>query len=255
MWSRTTRSQDEDKILFGICPHHPVQFPTDDKGMLGESKGLLVCFFIEDPDTSKAIQDNNQSILEILNFILDSKDEVWLTGKYSDSHNNRAWDIPRSKDKREKLKEEMSILLKSNFAENWQRRWAKEILEKITIEEEGIPLPKDCVPNIDNGISTLLKMNNCQSGIQFYRTVDDVPKNSPGIYLLYKDQLLDYIGEATNIKNRLIRSHNVYNKANHIIGIISIKSKKKRKAIEIAMIGALSPEENKMWNYKKQENE
>jgi len=72
----------------------------------------------------------------------------------------------------------------------------------------------------------------------------ELPKIS-GVYLLISLNGLEYIGQSKNIKQRLNKSHQVFEENKHWVGIIKVNNNYKRIAMERYLIGLLEPRYNK----------
>jgi len=71
---------------------------------------------------------------------------------------------------------------------------------------------------------------------------------SRGLYFLVKGDLIEYIGKAKNFLKRLTKSHPVYNKAEHKVFIIVIENQRLLDGVEAALISAIHPPLNRMYN-------
>ncbi|MBI9048961.1 MAG: hypothetical protein JEZ00_06070 [Anaerolineaceae bacterium] len=45
----------------------------------------------------------------------------------------------------------------------------------------------------------------------------DLPANTSGVYLLFTGDLLDYVGQSENVRNRLTHEHHVYDETVHTL--------------------------------------
>lgn len=51
--------------------------------------------------------------------------------------------------------------------------------------------------------------------VRFYLNADDVPQGQGGVYLLFVDRLLDYVGQSDDVHRRLTAGHHVYDAEAH----------------------------------------
>ena len=100
-------------------------------------------------------------------------------------------------------------------------------------------------PVVDKRIYTILMTFGYES-IVFCNDVSDAPRDS-GLYFLYAGNTLEYIGQSIDIRQRL-RHHARYDRGRHQIGaVFRIIGRRRREAIEAALINLLKPCLNRKW--------
>jgi hypothetical protein len=69
--------------------------------------------------------------------------------------------------------------------------------------------------------------------VRFYVNAADMPKDKGGVYLLFVDELLDYVGQSDNVHRRLAAEHHVYSKDVHsLIAFIAEEDYSARLSLE-----------------------
>ena len=53
--------------------------------------------------------------------------------------------------------------------------------------------------------------------VRFYLTAENIPERKGGIYLLFINELLDYVGQSDDVRRRLIGEHHVYDAEIHTL--------------------------------------
>jgi len=53
--------------------------------------------------------------------------------------------------------------------------------------------------------------------VRFYLSAAKIPEGKGGIYLLFIDELLDYVGQSDDVRRRLTGEHHVYKKDTHTL--------------------------------------
>ena len=71
---------------------------------------------------------------------------------------------------------------------------------------------------------------------------------SRGLYFLVRSGSIEYIGKTKNFLKRLTKSHSIYNKAEHEVFVIVIENQKLLDGVEAALISAIRPSLNQMYN-------
>jgi hypothetical protein len=78
--------------------------------------------------------------------------------------------------------------------------------------------------------------------VSLYQKAVHIPKDMAGIYILFVDQLVDYVGQSDHIRSRLMNDHHVYEKDVHThIAVISEPSYDTRLTLERYFNGKYNP--------------
>lgn len=211
-----------------------------------EANREFIGFCLWNPEIVHAIRTRDVQILEILNDCLDQWEELcgimW-------SGDEVFWNIDVYTDMPEHLKNWrkrcLEAIAESDSTSEFDKQRAREILIEWYIQEQDFSLSAEDVEIDCTQINALLSHYDCATP-EFYKYVENLPSAS-GVYLLWRDKNLEYIGHSANVRKRLGR-HRIYEKNNHIIGLIPIDEKEKREVVEIVLIGALHPTQNIKWS-------
>lgn len=205
-------------------------------------------FCLWDPEVVHAIRSRDSRILDVLNDCLDEWEELCATMW---SNDEVFWNLGIDMDMPEPLidwwKRCLEAIAQSDSASEYDKGRARKILVELSVQAGGLGLSAEDVEIDCTQINALLSHYDC-SPPEFYEYLESLPP-SPGIYLLWKDKNLDYIGQSADIKKRLGK-HHVYEKDEHTIGLIRIEPREKREVVEVALIGALHPTQNVKWSLR-----
>lgn len=91
-------------------------------------------------------------------------------------------------------------------------------------------------------LSHLILLFECDEPIAYERQ-KDVPWDCPGVYILFSDNQIMYIGQSRNIRHRLY-AHQTRCEITHYMVIRCSEGKEQRKALESALIWLLNPRAN-----------
>lgn len=87
----------------------------------------------------------------------------------------------------------------------------------------------------------------CDARLSEFTSIENQELHRPGLYFLFDDEDLVYIGQSKNIANRLKNNHHIY-QSHHRIRFATVRDDDKRQAIEKALILLLCPSLNTMNN-------
>lgn len=213
------------------------------------SMGKFAGFCLDDPEVAQAIQSRDHRILDALIECLSQWDELCAIQWSKDG---LFWDTGYNckgpADHLEWWERNLRLIIDGELAEEWQRTKAREALIELLIKRgTGVSIPSENIKVDCTQLNLLLAQYDCDLP-DFYVSSRYLPKKASGVYLLWRENELDYIGRSINVRGRLDGEHKVYHKDEHLIGLISIPEKRKQKVVEIALIGALHPAQNNQWS-------
>jgi hypothetical protein len=205
-------------------------------------------FCLWDAEIVHAIRSKDPRILDALNDCLDEWEE--LCGMMW-SNDEVFWNLDMDRELSDPLADWwercLEAIAQSDSASEVKRKRARKVLVDLSIRTGDFSLLAEDVGIDCTEVNALLSHYDCLPP-KFYERLEYLPP-APGVYLLWKDKGLDYIGQSVNIKKRLAH-HRVYEKDEHLIGLVQISPKEKREVVEIALIGALHPAQNIKWSLK-----
>lgn len=203
-------------------------------------------FCLWDAEIIHAIRSRDPRILDALNDCLDEWEELCGTMWSSDEV---FWNLDLDRELPEPLmdwwKRCLEAIAQSDSLNEAKKERARKTLVELSVQAGDFSLSAENVGIDCTKINALLSHYDCLPP-EFYERLEYLPP-SPGIYLLWKDRELHYIGQSANIKKRLAR-HRVYEKDEHLIGFVPVGPREKREVVEIALIGALHPAQNVKWS-------
>jgi len=208
-------------------------------------------FRLDDPEIAQAIRSKDPRILETLKECLDHWEEICAIMWAGD---DLFWDVVYNKRGPKEHVEWwegcLQVIAKSDMVSDVHKEKAQKALIELAIERgEGHSLPLEEIEIDCTKINDLLAQFDLPSLI-FYESNLQLPGQTGGIYLLWDNDILEYIGRSIDVRQRLRGGHRVYRHGQHLIGLIPINSTQKQKVVEVALIGVLHPIYNNQWSLR-----
>jgi len=162
-------------------------------------------FRLDDPEIVQAIRFKDPRILETLNECLDHWEEICAVMSAGDG---LFWDVVYNKrGPREHVQwweRCLQVIIKSEMASEAQKEKAQEALIELAVERgEGYSLPIEEIDIDCAKLNGLLAQFDCPNP-NFYESDLYLPRQVKGVYLLWNDDILEYIGRSVNIFHRQI---------------------------------------------------
>lgn len=203
---------------------------------------ISVGFCLKDPRTAKAIRERDPCIFDQLNDLLCNWDERCAIWNLTETEMYVSQGPGLGLKAAGEIASGLSLIIHGGLADKGIKRRAHKLLIDVMIfSGQGWEIPSGQV-KVDYTRANKILVESDYSPLRFYMTKKHFPQStSGGIYLLWRESVLEYVGETINLRKRFYR-HKVNEDGNHLIGVsFSNKSKANLQRTEEKLIRGLHP--------------